>query len=82
VQKIFVFLLKQFGERHLKPAFDVAIERLNKSVPQDISDGRSIVNMDSLQFFDMIHVADMVQQMFEVFYAEDVVKKYYSASMG
>jgi hypothetical protein len=29
--------------------------------------------MDSLQFFDLIHVGDLVQQMIQGYYQEDIV---------
>ncbi|KAI8905911.1 exocyst complex component Sec10-domain-containing protein [Gorgonomyces haynaldii] len=69
VQKVFIALLKSLGERHLKPA---AIEILSKSQPVDFTEGQKLVNLDSLQFFDLIHVADLLQQMIDVYYNEDV----------
>ena len=30
-------------------------------------------NMDSIQFFELIHIADLVQQMIDVYYQEDIV---------
>ena len=29
--------------------------------------------MDSLQFFELVHIADLVQQMLDVYYNEDIV---------
>ncbi|KAJ3270288.1 F-box protein: endocytic membrane traffic, recycling ReCYcling 1 [Terramyces sp. JEL0728] len=72
VQKIFICLLKAVGEKHLKPAFAIAIDRLNKSVPADFGEGQKMINMDSLQFFDLIHMGDVIQQMVDVYYAEDI----------
>lgn len=66
-------MLKTLGEKHLKPAFAAANERLSKSVPLDFQDGKQMVNMESLQFFDLIHMGDLIQQMVEVYYSEDIV---------
>lgn len=76
VQKVFVALLKVVGERHLKPAFAIAIDRLSKSTPIDFGDGNKLINMDSLQFFDLIQMGDMVQQMIQVYYQDDIVPVY------
>ncbi len=84
VQKIFVALLKVLGDRHLKPAFDKyrvsglintsAIDKLSNSAPMDFSnEGNKMINMDSLQFFDLIHMGDLVQQMIQGYYQEDIV---------
>lgn len=32
-----------------------------------------MVNLDSLQFFELIHIADLLQQMVDVYYTEDIV---------
>jgi recyclin-1 len=85
VEKIFVALLKAIGEQHIKPAFKLfvsvyflrvcllassAFDRLNKSEPRD---GDDYVNAESLQFFELIHLADLISQMVDVYYQEDIV---------
>jgi hypothetical protein len=49
-----------------------AIDRLAASQPK-IDTEKSTVNNESLQFFDLVHVADLIQQMIEVYYQEDIV---------
>lgn len=39
----------------------------------DFQDGKKLINMDSLQFFDLIQMGDMVQQMIQGYYQEDIV---------
>ena len=34
----------------------------------------SKVNADALQFFELVHVSDLVHQMVEVYFAEDIVR--------
>ncbi|KAL2915860.1 F-box protein: endocytic membrane traffic, recycling ReCYcling 1 [Polyrhizophydium stewartii] len=72
VQRVFIALLKAVGERHIKVAFAKAMERMSKSGPVDESVNDKMVNMDSLQFFELVHVADLIQQMVDVYYNEDV----------
>ncbi|KAI9088185.1 exocyst complex component Sec10-domain-containing protein [Phlyctochytrium arcticum] len=71
VEKVFCALLDVIGKKHLKPSFTTAIDRLSNSKLVDLADS-STVNPDSLQFFEMVHIADLIQQMLEVYYLEDV----------
>jgi hypothetical protein len=32
------------------------------------------VNAESLQFFELIHLADLISQMVDVYYQEDIVR--------
>jgi recyclin-1 len=50
-----------------------AIDILSKSTPSDVADGQKMVNSDSMQFFELIHIADLLQQMIDVYYTEDIV---------
>jgi hypothetical protein len=50
-------------------------DKLSKSTPLDPkSEHDKLVNRDSLQFFEMVHIADLVQQMVDVYYNEDIVR--------
>ena len=43
-------------------------------MPVDVKTGEDkLVNRDSLQFFELVHIADLVQQMLDVYYNEDIV---------
>ncbi|KAJ3179280.1 hypothetical protein HK101_010051 [Irineochytrium annulatum] len=74
VGQVFCKLLHAIGERHMRPAFETAISRLSRSVPIDnwSPDNEKSVNMDSLQFFELVHISDLIHQMVDVYYAEDV----------
>ncbi|KAJ3086496.1 F-box protein: endocytic membrane traffic, recycling ReCYcling 1 [Quaeritorhiza haematococci] len=82
VEKVFVPLLKTIGEEHIKPAFTSAIDRLSQSRPVDTlflegdpKNGNTIstaADLDSMQFFELVHIADLVSQMVDVYYQEDV----------
>jgi recyclin-1 len=50
-----------------------ALERLDKSQPIEYSDdNQSMINQDALQFFELVHLADLIQQMIEVYFSEDI----------
>ncbi|KAJ3163213.1 F-box protein: endocytic membrane traffic, recycling ReCYcling 1 [Geranomyces michiganensis] len=71
VEKVFCALLSVIGPNHIKPAFDAAIARLSTAKLSDAQDEKA-VSPDSLQFFELVHIADLIQQMVEVYYQEDV----------
>ncbi|KAJ3168848.1 F-box protein: endocytic membrane traffic, recycling ReCYcling 1 [Geranomyces variabilis] len=71
VEKVFCALLSVIGPNHIKPAFDTAISRLSTAKLSDAQDEKA-VSPDSLQFFELVHIADLIQQMVEVYYQEDV----------
>lgn len=31
-----------------------------------------MINQDALQFFELVHLADLIQQMIDVYYSEDI----------
>ncbi|KAJ3328435.1 F-box protein: endocytic membrane traffic, recycling ReCYcling 1 [Blyttiomyces sp. JEL0837] len=74
VGKVFIKLIQAIGDRHMNPAFRSAIDRLSSSTPIDkwSEDNQKAVNMDSLQFFELVHIADLIHQMVDVYFAEDV----------
>ncbi|TPX47428.1 hypothetical protein CcCBS67573_g10256 [Chytriomyces confervae] len=69
--KVFVRLLQAVGDGHMNPAFRTAISRLENSQPVD-NWSEKAVNVDSLQFFELVHIADLVHQMLDVYFTEDV----------
>ena len=48
-------------------------DKLSKSKPIDFDVNASMVNDNALQFFELVHIGDLVQQMVEVYYNEDIV---------
>ncbi|KAJ3080943.1 F-box protein: endocytic membrane traffic, recycling ReCYcling 1 [Rhizoclosmatium hyalinum] len=69
--RVFVKLLEAIGEGHMNPAFSSAIARLESAKPVD-NWSEKAVNIESLQFFELVHIADLVHQMLDVYFAEDV----------
>ncbi|KAJ3220816.1 F-box protein: endocytic membrane traffic, recycling ReCYcling 1 [Clydaea vesicula] len=67
VEKVFCSLLKVIGQKHIKVAFNNAQEKLSAACEKSDTE-----NLDSLQFFELIHIADLVTQMVDVYYNADV----------
>ncbi|ORX48483.1 hypothetical protein DM01DRAFT_1376693 [Hesseltinella vesiculosa] len=73
-ENIFIRLLKSLGNDHIKPAFEMASDTLLKYHPSlDTSTGTDSVP-PLTEFFGMVHVADVTQQMIQLYYDEDMTK--------
>ncbi|KAI8053305.1 exocyst complex component Sec10-domain-containing protein [Syncephalis plumigaleata] len=73
LERIFVSLLHILGQRHVKPAFETAVERLSsyKTTQTTASDAQV---QPILRFFELIHLADLVHQMIFVYYKEEICR--------
>ncbi|KAI8336839.1 exocyst complex component Sec10-domain-containing protein [Chlamydoabsidia padenii] len=71
-EQIFIRLLKALGSEHIKPAFERASSRLLRYKPLLNSE----TNNDDLppltDFFELVHVADVIQQMVQLYYDEEM----------
>ncbi|KAI8145080.1 exocyst complex component Sec10-like protein [Fennellomyces sp. T-0311] len=74
-EHIFVLLLKALGNQHIVPAFDRAIEHLASYTPDTESLEQSADDVPPLtEFFEMVHVGDVIQQMVQLYYDEEISK--------
>ncbi|EMC91403.1 hypothetical protein BAUCODRAFT_127303 [Baudoinia panamericana UAMH 10762] len=84
-ETIFVTLLYILGDRHIKTGFDKAVSHLGSYNPRDVRALRSkVANGDSgeahavgveplVTFLELVNVGDLIQQMVDVFYAQELV---------
>ncbi|KAI8814074.1 exocyst complex component Sec10-domain-containing protein [Cladochytrium replicatum] len=70
VEKVFIVLLKSIGQEHIKPAFQAAVDRLEKNATAALGPDPAKEALEP--FFELVHIADLVQQMVDVYYQEDV----------
>ncbi|KAI7880646.1 hypothetical protein K492DRAFT_237159 [Lichtheimia hyalospora FSU 10163] len=74
-EQIFVQLARFLGNQHIKPAFDRAIEHLDSYTPDMDSLEQSPGNVPPLtEFFEMVHIGDVIQQMVQLYYDERISK--------
>ncbi|KAF8975001.1 F-box protein: endocytic membrane traffic, recycling ReCYcling 1 [Entomortierella lignicola] len=59
------------GQWHIKPGFEAAIQQLGRYRPTTTHGGGVTPLMD---FFELVHVADLILQMVQVYYAEEMCK--------
>ncbi|KAG2223931.1 hypothetical protein INT45_009383 [Circinella minor] len=74
-EHIFVSLLKVLGNQHIEPAFDRALEHLTSYTPDlESLEGNAGDVPPLTEFFEMVHVGDVIQQMVQLYYDEEISK--------
>lgn len=70
---IFVLLLQVLGDRHIKVGFDKAVTHLSGYNPRDIKDHSQRGVEPLVTFLELVNVGDLIQQMIDVFYLQELV---------
>ncbi|KAJ2961602.1 hypothetical protein NQZ79_g3109 [Umbelopsis isabellina] len=74
-EHVFTTLLKKLGPKHIKTGFDRATLHLAKYTPQEDVESADQNNVAPLtEFFELVHIADLIQQMIEVYWKEEMLK--------
>jgi len=68
--KLFIVLLKYLDTEHIAPSFELATKQL---ATNENHGTQNIIN-SLVTFFELIHIADLIQQMVHVYYMEDISK--------
>lgn len=71
IEEIFVLLLQALSERHMRPGFDAATQQMKAYQPAEHEETRSVAPL--LQFFELVHVGDMMQSMIQVYFDKELV---------
>ena len=75
-EAIFILLLKTLGNRHVRAGFDQAVEHLSKYNPRTANDREEQPGVTPLVvFLELVNVGDLIQQMLDVFYEQELVAK-------
>jgi len=85
-EAIFMALLQILGQQHIKVGFDKAVTHLSGYNPREVADFRTKANeglgSDAVPpqrveplvtFLELVNVGDLIQQMVDVFYAQEMV---------
>lgn len=80
-EAIFVHLLQTLGQRHIKPGFDRAVTHLSQYSAREASSharpGAAAPDSAGVKplvtFLELVNVGDLIQQMVDVFYAQELV---------
>jgi recyclin-1 len=68
-EAIFVSLLKLLGQRHIRSGFDKAVNHLSVYNPRESGGGAEPL----VTFLELVNVGDLIQQMVDVFYVQELV---------
>ncbi|KAK4514320.1 ERMES complex subunit mmm1 [Mucor velutinosus] len=71
-EQIFIQLLKTLGHTHIQPGFDSAASRLSSYKPNADASNDDVPPLT--EFFELVHVADVIQQMIQLYYDEEITK--------
>lgn len=75
-EQIFVTLIQIVGQRHVKSGFDKAVNHLSKYNPRELSTAEEddeVIVKPLVQFMELVNVGDLIQQMMDVFYEQELV---------
>ncbi|EJU01596.1 hypothetical protein DACRYDRAFT_89279 [Dacryopinax primogenitus] len=68
--QLFVLLLQAMGDRHICPAFEKAEEQMKTYKADEHEISTSVAPL--LQFFELVHLADTIQSMVQVFFDKEL----------
>ena len=68
-------LLVALGQNHIQPGFEQALEHLSERKPYEESEGDEAVG-PLLTFLELVHIGDLIQQMVDVFFNQEVVRSH------
>ncbi|KAF9357427.1 F-box protein: endocytic membrane traffic, recycling ReCYcling 1 [Mortierella sp. NVP85] len=71
IESVFIALLKSLGQSHIKVGFEAAIQQLSRYRPVT-THGSGVTPL--MDFFELVHVADLILQMVQMYYAEEMCK--------
>jgi len=67
-----VTLLVVLGQGHIQPGFEQALEHLSEYRPSDNPEDSENAGA-LLTFLELVHIGDLIQQMVEVFFNQEIV---------
>jgi recyclin-1 len=79
IEYIFIKLVTILEQHHVKPGFEKAIDILSKYDPTEFKSLESLENLNTVEplvkFTELINIGDLIYQMLEIFYENELVKK-------
>lgn len=72
-EQIFLSLVQILGNRHMKLGFDKAVSHLADYKPREVADHSKEGVAPLVAFLELVNVGDLIQQMVEVFYLQELV---------
>jgi recyclin-1 len=70
---IFITLVQIVGSKHVKGGFDKAVAHLGEYKPREITEHSTKGVKPLVTFLELVNVGDLIQQMVDVFYMQELV---------
>ncbi|KAG8908302.1 F-box protein: endocytic membrane traffic, recycling ReCYcling 1 [Tulasnella sp. 403] len=70
IEELFILMLQVMGDRHIQPGFAKAIDQMQTYKPAEHEETASVAPL--MQFFELVHVADTIQSMVQVFFDKEL----------
>lgn len=71
IEEVFIVLLQVLGEKHVVPAFKSAIKQMESYKPEEHGEADEVAPL--VQFFELVHIGDTIQQMVDVYFEKEMV---------
>jgi recyclin-1 len=72
-EQIFILLVQILGTRHMKLGLDKAVNHMADYKPREVADHSQEGVAPLVAFLELVNVGDLIQQMVEVFYLQELV---------
>lgn len=72
IEEVFLVLLQVLSEKHVCPAFAQATQQMAAYKPSEHEDGIAVAPL--VQFFELVHIGDTIQQMVDVYFEKEMVR--------
>ncbi|KAF2134037.1 secretion pathway protein Sls2/Rcy1 [Dothidotthia symphoricarpi CBS 119687] len=72
-EQVFIYLVQILGNRHMKLGLDKAVSHLAEYRPREVADHSKEGVAPLVAFLELVNVGDLIQQMVEVFYFQELV---------
>lgn len=72
IEEVFLVLLQVLSEKHVCPAFAQATQQMAAYKPSEHEDVIAVAPL--VQFFELVHIGDTIQQMVDVYFEKEMVR--------
>lgn len=72
IEEVFIILLQTLSEKHVGPAFEKATSEMGRYKAAEHEGGTQVAPL--VQFFELVHIGDTIQQMVEVYFDKEMVR--------
>lgn len=72
IEEVFLVLLRILSEKHVCPAFAQATQQMAAYQPSEHEDVVAVAPL--VQFFELVHIGDTIQQMVDVYFEKEMVR--------